>query len=140
MIDIDVTRNDGESFKDFQHRAFIARATAETSARNARDDRLAKILHVERYHTRTIIDLTGDDDYNPETGAYVVEYRFERDSNAFHYWAAIVNGKQAGHTSFTSRALATLQALAHLDGDSTNDYRGSAAGFAARVLGINPDA
>lgn len=140
MIEVEITQYDGETWQDFHQRAETTRALAELRAQYKRNDTLAKYLNVERYQTRTIIDLTGDDDYMPEVGAYIVEYRINhRDADADYYWAAIVNGKHVGRTSFNSRALATLHALAHLDGDSVDDGYGHAAAFAARVLNIPND-
>lgn len=136
MIDIDITRNDGESFADFHHRATTTRATAEFLARRDRDDALAAILRADSYQIRKIIDLTGDDNYEPGTGAYVVEYRWDKRNTNDYYWVAIVNGEHISHQHFTSRAIATLHALAHLDGDDAND----AAYFAARVLNIKDEA
>lgn len=137
MIEVDITRADGESFTDFHARARNARALAEQDAQSARDDAIAAILRVERYQIARIIDLTGDNNYRADAGAYVVEYRFDkRDTNSRYYFAAIVDGRHVGRTSFSTRAMATLHALAHLDGDLTDDGYGHAAGYAARVLGI----
>jgi hypothetical protein len=141
MIEVNIERQDGESFPDFHARAFTARAFAELKARDARDRRIAEILRVEGHQVRRVIDLTSDDDYDPDTGAYVAEYRFaRRDQNGPYFFAAIVNGKHVGRTSFHTRALATLHALAHLDGDSVDDGYGHAAHFAARVLNIKDEA
>lgn len=129
-----------ETFAQRVARKQAEAAVAEMQEMHDRNDRLAEIMRVERYQIRTIVDLTGDRAYRADEGAYVVEYRFDRrDQNSDYYWAAIVGGKHVGRANFHGRALATLHALAHLDGDSKDDGHGRAAMFAARVLGVPAD-
>ena len=135
MSDLNITRNEGESFRDFHARAVTERALHGQKLTEARRETLAEILGGERYALLTVVNLNGEsDESDGRTGTYVVQISMKFRGRRDLYWTTVVDGK-TDHTLFEAQPRAILHALAVRAGIDVNEARFTVEA-AARVLRI----